>query len=52
MMCDKCRAGQMIEYARKINAKGKEATLVGSKCTLCGYTKLDSDDDIWSAVGL
>jgi hypothetical protein len=52
MMCEKCRAGQMVEYTRKIEAKGRIAMLAGKKCSLCGYTKLDSDDDIWSAVGL
>ncbi len=42
----------MEEYTRKINSKGHEAVLVGRKCSLCGFTELDSDDDVWSAVGL
>lgn len=42
----------MVEYERKILAGGKAATLTGTKCDRCGYTQLDSDDDVWSAVGL
>ena len=42
----------MVEYERKIFAGAKEATLVGRKCDRCGFTQLDSDDDVWSAVGL
>jgi hypothetical protein len=42
----------MVEYERKILAAGKEAVLKGWKCDRCGYTQLDSDDDVWSAVGL
>jgi hypothetical protein len=52
MMCEKCRAGQMVEYQRKILAGGKEVALTGRKCDRCGFTQLDSDDDVWSAVGL
>jgi hypothetical protein len=53
MICDKCHAGQMVEYSRKISPKtAAEITIMGSKCDRCGYIKLDSDDDIWSAVGL
>ncbi|MDA4111848.1 MAG: hypothetical protein OK439_04875 [Thaumarchaeota archaeon] len=52
MMCDKCRAGQMIEYERTMTHDGKLAKIMGTKCDRCGYTKLDSDDDIWSIVGL
>ncbi len=46
MICERCRAGQMVEYERKILAGGKEAVLTGRKCDRCGYTQLDSDDDI------
>ncbi len=42
----------MEEYSRTIKSKEHETTIVGRKCSLCGYTQLDSDDDIWSAVGL
>ncbi len=52
MICNKCRAGQMVEYQRKIHGKSGETTISGSKCDRCGYISLDSDDDIWSAVGL
>ncbi|MFI5421686.1 MAG: hypothetical protein ACHQ1H_12025 [Nitrososphaerales archaeon] len=52
LMCDKCRAGQMVEYVRTFVNGGKEAKILGTKCDRCGYTKLDSDDDIWSIVGL
>jgi hypothetical protein len=52
LMCDKCRAGQMVEYERTFVNGGKEAKILGTKCDRCGYTKLDSDDDIWSIVGL
>jgi hypothetical protein len=52
MMCERCHAGQMVEYDRKIGTGSKQVTLVGRKCERCGYTQLDSDDDVWSAVGL
>ena len=51
MNCERCRAGMMVEYERKILAGGKEATLRGRRCDRCGFTQLDSDDDVWSAVG-
>ncbi|MBI2648986.1 MAG: hypothetical protein HYY68_01880 [Thaumarchaeota archaeon] len=52
LICDKCHAGQMIEYERKVASRGKEIILAGRRCERCGFTQLDSDDDIWSAVGL
>ena len=52
MICDRCHAGQMVEYQRKVGQAAKEVSLVGRKCDRCGYTQLDSDDDVWSAVGL
>ncbi|MGD0636471.1 MAG: hypothetical protein ABSA72_00325 [Nitrososphaerales archaeon] len=52
MMCERCHAGMMIEYERKVGSVGKGTTLVGRKCERCGYTQLDSDDDVWAAVGL
>jgi predicted nucleic-acid-binding Zn-ribbon protein len=42
----------MAEYQRKISSGAKETFLTGRKCDRCGYTELDSDDDVWSAVGL
>jgi hypothetical protein len=52
LICERCRAGQMIEYQRKIASSPKGTVLTGRKCDRCGYTELDSDDDVWSAVGL
>ena len=52
MICGKCRAGQMIEYERTMTNAGKKTTILGRKCDRCGYIQLDSDDDIWSIVGL
>jgi predicted nucleic-acid-binding Zn-ribbon protein len=52
MICTKCRAGQMQEYQKTISRGGKESTIFGRKCDRCGYIELDSDDDIWSVVGL
>jgi predicted nucleic-acid-binding Zn-ribbon protein len=51
-MCDKCRAGQMVEYERTMKNAGKLAKIIGARCDRCGYTRLDSDDDVWSIVGL
>ena len=42
----------MVEYERKVLAGGKAARLTGRKCDRCGFTQLDNDDDVWSAVGL
>ena len=52
MMCDRCRAGQMVEYQRRLASGAKGAVLTGRKCDRCGFTQLDSDDDVWSVVGL
>ncbi len=52
LICDRCHAGQMVEYERRVASKGKETMLTGRRCERCGYTQLDSDEDIWSAVGL
>ena len=48
MICERCHAGQMAEYQRQV----KGTTITGKRCDRCGYTELDSDDDVWSAVGL
>jgi hypothetical protein len=42
----------MLEYERNISAGGKKTIIRGTKCERCGYIQLDSDDDIWSVVGL
>ena len=42
----------MIEYEREFNSGVKKAKIIGLKCDRCGYIQLDSDDDIWSIVGL
>ncbi len=42
----------MIEYERRVGKGPKATNLIGRKCERCGYTQLDSDDDIWAAVGL
>ena len=52
MICEKCRAGQMMPYEKEFSRKGKEAKIVGFRCDRCGHTRLDNDDDIWSIVGL
>jgi predicted nucleic-acid-binding Zn-ribbon protein len=52
LICERCHAGQMVEYQRKINSGGREASLTGRRCERCGYTELDNDEDVWSAVGL
>lgn len=52
LMCEKCHAGQMVEYQRTVRFNNREATMVGKRCERCGYIQLDSDDDVWSVVGL
>lgn len=42
----------MVEYQKKIASGTKETILTGRKCDRCGYTLLDSDDDVWGAAGL
>jgi uncharacterized OB-fold protein len=42
----------MVEYERSMKNQGKTAKIIGRRCDRCGYTQLDSDDDIWSIVGL
>lgn len=42
----------MQEYQKKISGGARETTLMGRKCDRCGYTQLDSDDDVWAAAGL
>jgi DNA-directed RNA polymerase subunit M/transcription elongation factor TFIIS len=52
LICQRCHAGQMLEYQRQVASGPKATTLTGRKCERCGYTELESDDDVWSAVGL
>ncbi len=52
MICERCRAGQMVEYERKVGTGDKVATIRGTRCERCGFTALDNDEEIWSAVGL
>ena len=51
-MCERCRAGQMVEYRRQVGNGQKTAVLEGRRCERCGFTQLDNDEDIWSSVGL
>lgn len=41
----------MLEYERVIGSDSK-STIRGTRCERCGFTLLENDDDIWSAVGL
>jgi len=51
-LCERCHAGQMLEYERSVG-KGAKATVIrGLKCERCGYVELSDDGSIWSAVGL
>ena len=52
MMCDKCHAGRLVEYQRQVGSGGKTVTIKGTRCEMCGFTNLENDEDIWSAVGL
>ena len=52
MTCERCHAGQMLEYERKVGTDKNEVSLYGRRCERCGYTDLDRDVDVWSAVGL
>jgi hypothetical protein len=42
----------MVEFERTISRGDKKTIILGRKCDRCGYIQLDSDDDIWSVVGL
>lgn len=51
-ICNKCHAGIMEQY-RKIMKRGeREVSIMGRKCSRCGYINLDDEDDVWSIVGL
>ena len=49
MICERCHAGQMMEYERTVGTASK-VTLRGTRCERCGFTLLDDDDAVWSAV--
>jgi len=52
LICEKCHVGQVVEYRRQVGAGPKVATIKGTRCNFCGFTNLDNDEDVWSAVGL
>jgi len=52
LICERCHAGQLVEYKRQMGGGGKTVTIKGTRCDRCGFTELENDDDIWSAVGL
>ncbi|MDV3277921.1 MAG: hypothetical protein LYZ69_05580 [Nitrososphaerales archaeon] len=52
MSCERCHAGQMVEYGRQVGDGQKMVMISGRRCDRCGFTLLDNDDDVWSAVGL
>ncbi len=49
-MCERCHAGQMLEYEKSLGRGAKTAILHGLKCERCGYVELTDDDSVWSAV--
>jgi hypothetical protein len=51
LICDRRNAGEMVEYSRTVG-KDKPTLLSGTRCNRCGFTLLDDDDDVWSAIGL
>ncbi len=52
LICEKCHAGQMLEYERVVGTAAKSVTIRGERCERCGFTSLSNDDDIWQAIGL
>jgi predicted Zn-ribbon and HTH transcriptional regulator len=50
-MCERCRAGQMVEYEKSLGRGGKATVIRGLRCDRCGFVVLSDDDAIWSAVG-
>ena len=50
MICDRCHAGQMEPYEKKLGPGGK-TTITGTTCSVCGFVLLDNDDDVWAALG-
>lgn len=52
MLCERCHAGQMEEYQRKLGEGDRQTWIKGSVCSRCGYVELENDEDVWSVVGL
>jgi hypothetical protein len=52
LICERCHAGQMVEYSRNVGSGANAATIRGTRCDRCNYTELEDDEAIWSAVGL
>ncbi|MGD1054516.1 MAG: hypothetical protein ABR867_00325 [Nitrososphaerales archaeon] len=52
MICERCHAGQLVEYQRQVGRGDKTATIRGTRCDRCGFTELENDEGIWSTVGL
>ena len=51
MICDRCRAGQMEPYEKKLGP-GSKAVITGTRCSMCGFVLLDNDDDVWTTLGV
>lgn len=49
-MCERCHAGQMLEYEKSLAHGGKSAVIRGTRCERCGFVELSDDDAVWSAV--
>lgn len=52
LICERCHAGQMVAYERRIGDPSRLTVIRGLRCDRCGFTHLENDEDIWSAVGL
>lgn len=52
MICERCHAGEMVPYERKVGSSDRTAAIRGTRCNRCSFTSLSNDEDIWSAVGL
>lgn len=42
----------MLPYERAVGTPEKPVKIKGLRCERCGFTSLDSDEDVWRAVGL
>ena len=47
-MCERCHAGQMLEYEKKLSRGDKVTVITGVRCERCSYVELSDDDAIWS----
>jgi hypothetical protein len=41
----------MLPYQKTVGEK-KATVIAGTRCDRCGFTLLDDDEGVWSAVGL